>query len=354
MDNDVRFYLCKGQVKVLPGERLRKPQVPDPYKGRELYRTVMESAHKMRDLIHIIWVSALIALGIHAQGPITPIYYHNPDWSPDGRSVVFESTKDGKSAIYTIGIDGTGIRRLTDTAAASGQPRWSRDGKKIAFYGEVDGRMQIFLMNKDGSGMRRLTDSPTLDYLPDISPSGDMVVFQSRVERPAVAHDLFVVRTDGTNRKQLTDAKFGYTSPKWSPDGKKIVFVRAIAPKKYYREMSREDVRQMRGSEEIVVMDRDGSQPVDLTRNNANDSSPQWSHNGKTIYFMSDRDGSPWVYAMKADGTDPRKIAAASVVANPFVSPNEKYFAYTKEVDGKWGLYIYEIKSRKERLLIGN
>jgi len=284
----------------------------------------------------------------------SPIYYFNPDWSPDGRTLVFESTKDGKSAIYTINIDGTGVRRLTDPATTSGQPRWSRDGGKIVFYAEIEGRMQIFLMNKDGSGRRRITDTTDLDYLPDLSPDGEMVVFQSRTERPAVAHDVFVIRTDGTERTRLTNGKNGYTSPRWSPDGRKIVFVRATIPKKYYREMSREEIQQMKRSEEVVVMNRDGSHPVELTRNDANDSSPQWSRNGKTIYFMSDREGSLGVFAMKADGTSQRKIADGSLVTNPFVSPDERHIAYTKEVDGKWGIYILEIKSGKERILTGN
>ncbi len=314
--------------------------------------TVVNWQQNMKHLI-VAMVIVVTATGIYAQGSSSVVYYHNPDWSLDGKSLVFESTRDGRSAIYTIGVDGTSLRRLTDPAVTSGQPRWSRDGKRVVYYADADGRMQIFMINKDGSGLRRVTDSPTLDYLPDLSPKGDMVVFQSRIERPAVAHDIFLVRTDGTGRVCLTDGKSGYTAPKWSPDGKRIVFVRAVAPKKYYREMNRDEIGQMKRSEEIVVTDKDGSRPTNLTRNNASDSNPQWSRNGKTIYFMSDRDGSPGVYAMNSDGTDQRKIADGSVVTNPFVSPDEKFIAFTKEISGKWGIYISEIKSGKERLLIG-
>jgi TolB protein len=208
-------------------------------------------------------------------------------------------------------------------------------------------------MNSDGASQRRLTNETDLDYLPDFSPNADLVVFQSRKERPGIAHDIYIIRADGTGRIRLTDEKNGYTSPKWSPDGKKILFERAIITKKYYRDLSREEMSQMKSSTEIFVMDKDGTNLQNLTNNDVEDSTPQWSKNGKTIYFMSKRDGSPNVYAMNADGTKVRKIADGKVVTNPFISPDEKCFAYTKEVEGKWGLHIYEIKNGKERLLIG-
>ncbi len=287
-----------------------------------------------------------------AQQKPTPIYYFNPHWSSDGRTIVFESTKDGKSAIYTIYADGKNLLKLTD-GGEDGQPRWSRDGKKIVFYSQRDGHMQLFLMNADGSDQHKLTNDADFDYLPDFSPKGDYVVFQSRKERPAIAHDIYIIRSDGTNRTLLTDGKNGYTSPKWSPDGKKIVFEQAIVTKKYYRELSREEMNQMKNSTEIFVMDKNGKNLKNLTNNNFEDSTPHWSKNGKTIYFMSNRDGSPNIYAMNAAGTKVRKIADGKIVTNPFISPDEKHFAYTKEVGGKWGLYVYEIKSGNERLLIG-
>lgn len=305
---------------------------------------------------HAIFIAVIfLGLAVYAQAPKkpTPIYYFNPHWSSDGKKIVFESTKDGKSAIYTIYADGSNLQKLTGGQVTDGQPRWSRDSKSIVFYSQRDGHLQLYVMNADGSNQRKLTNEPDLDYLPDFSPKGDFVVFQSRREQPGIAHDIYIIRVDGTNRTRLTDEKNGYTSPKWSPDGKKIVFERAVVTKKYYRELSREEMAQMKNSTEIFVMDKDGTNPKNLTNNEVEDSAPQWSKNGKTIYFMSNRDGSPNVYTMNPDGTKVRKIADGKIVTNPFISPDEKYFAYTKETEGKWGLYIYEIKSGKERLLIG-
>ena len=307
---------------------------------------------KTKSLLFVTFISLSCVTYAWSQPKPTPIYYFNPHWSSDGKKIVFESTKDGKSAIYTINADGSGLRKLTD-GAEDGQPRWSRDGKRIVFYSQRDGHMQLFVMNADGSDQRKLTTDADLDYLPDFSPKGDHVVFQSRKERPAIAHDIYIIRVDGTNRTRLTDGKNGYTSPKWSPDGKKILFEQAVVTKKYYREMSREEMAAMRSSTEIFVMDKDGKNPKNLTSNNFQDSTAQWSKNGKTIYFMSERNGSLDVYAMNANGTKVRKIADGKVVTNPFISPDEKYFAYTKEVNGKWGLYIYEIKRGFEKLLIG-
>lgn len=309
----------------------------------------------MRRRLTFVVAVVFLSLAAYAQAQTkpTPIYYFNPHWTSDGKTIVFESTRDGRSAIYTVGVDGTGLQKLTSGQATDGQPRWSRDGKKIVFYSQRDGQMQLYLMNADGTDQRKLTDGKDLDYLPDLSPKGDLVVFQSRKEQPGIAHDIYSILLDGTKRTRLTDEKYGYTSPKWSPDGKKVLFERTIVTKKYYRELSRDEMTQMRNSTEIFVMDRDGSNLKNLTNNDVEDSTPQWSKNGKTIYFMSKRDGSTDVHTMNADGTIVRKVADGKIVTNPFISPDEKHIAYTKEVAGKWGLYIYEIKGRKERLLIG-
>lgn len=307
---------------------------------------------KTRNVVLIAFMFLGWAGHVHGQQRPTPIYYFNPHWSSDGKRIVFESTRDGRSAIYTIRADGSELRKLT-AGEDDGQPRWSSDGTKIVFYSGREGHMQLYVMNADGSDQRRLTNDADLNYLPDFSPKADFVVFQSRKERPGIAHDIYIIRVDGTNRTRLTDGKNGYTSPKWSPDGKKIVFERATVTKQYYRDLSRDEMNAMKRSTEIFVMDKDGRNLKNLTNNNFEESAPQWSKNGRTIYFMSQRDGSPNIYKMKADGTEVRKVADGKVVTNPFISPDEKLFAYTKEVGGRWGLYVYEIKSGAERLLIG-
>ncbi len=283
------------------------------------------------------------------------VYYYNPDWSPDGREIAFESTRDGHSAIYVVRADGTGLRKLTSGEANDEQPRWSPDGKSIVFISQRDKHLQLYVMNADGSRQRRLTNGEEIDYQPVFSPSGDWVAFISRREQASVVHALYAVRADGTGRKLLGDesANANDTEPRWSPNGKKILFTRTAVIKKYYREMSQEDRAKMRGSAEVFIMNSDGSDVRNLTDSPARDCCAYWSRDGKTIYFLSERDGSPQIYTMKADGSKARKVADGVVVADPNVSPDGKKFVYTKEVGGKYGLYLYERGSGKERLLAG-
>lgn len=282
-----------------------------------------------------------------------PVYYFNPDWSPGDKRIVFESTKDGKFAIYTIRSDGSDLKKLTSGEANDEQPRWSPDGKQIVFISDRDDHLQLYLMNADGSNQRRLTNSPDIDYLPDFSPDGKRVVFMSRKDRASAIHDLYTIRTDGTERIQLTGEATNEMSPLWSPDGKRILFERNIVPKPTYREMSRDEVLGMRRSQELFVMNSDGTGIVRLTDNDVSESGARWALNGKRIFFVSERGGAPNIYSMKPDGSDVRKIADGKTVTNPNISRNGKRFVYSKEVDKKWAIYIFDIRTGKERLIFG-
>src|SRR5215471_21570334 len=61
----------------------------------------------------------------------------HPRWSPDGKSVLFESNRSGSSQLWIIGLGGGEARQLTDIATNASDGIWSRDGKKIAFVSAV-------------------------------------------------------------------------------------------------------------------------------------------------------------------------------------------------------------------------
>src|SRR5262249_44158381 len=80
-----------------------------------------------------------------------------PAFSPDGKQLVFHSTRDGPKNLYIMNADGTGVRRLTEGKWTDTHAAWSPTGEWIAFAGKRDdGKFAIWLIRPDGTGLKRL------------------------------------------------------------------------------------------------------------------------------------------------------------------------------------------------------
>jgi Tol biopolymer transport system component len=111
---------------------------------------------------------------------ITPMRLNagNPDWSPDGKRIVFNSSYEGQAVpeIYTVRPDGSGLRRLRREPKEnySFEPVWSPDGGRIALvHGTFDTLPHIWTMKPNGKGLRQLTRGPKPDFRPDWGTSGE-------------------------------------------------------------------------------------------------------------------------------------------------------------------------------------
>ncbi len=93
-------------------------------------------------------------------GPQTPkqLTEHPEDTAPAayGDQIAFMSNRDGTWEIYLMGLDGSGLKRLTNNAANDGLPTWAPDGKAIAFVSDQGGAWAVWAMNPDGSNRRAL------------------------------------------------------------------------------------------------------------------------------------------------------------------------------------------------------
>jgi TolB protein len=112
-----------------------------------------------------------------------------PRLSPDGKRLIWVSTRDGNQEIYTATSDGKDIRRLTSEVAPDNGPSWSPDSKRIAFASARSGNFEIHVMDADGGNVRRLTNHPALDYWPSWSPDGKRIAFISTRDG---GHDVYV------------------------------------------------------------------------------------------------------------------------------------------------------------------
>lgn len=172
------------------------------------------------------------------------VYTAEATLSPDGRTIVFTSLKDGDLELYTMNVDGTNERRLTTTPGYDGGAFFSPDGKQIiyrAWHPTGDSlaahrallaqhlvrpnRMEIWVMNADGSDQRQVTSLGGANFAPFFTPDGKRVIFSSNHKNPRSRNfDLYLVSLDGTGLEQVTtDPEFdGF--PMFSPDGKYLVW----------------------------------------------------------------------------------------------------------------------------------
>jgi TolB protein len=165
--------------------------------------------------------------------------------SPDGKHIVFTSTRSGDLELYVCDIDGSNIKQVTSGLGYDGGAFFSPDSKKLVFrssrpqteeeiskykglleQGLVEPtNMEIYTCNIDGSDLRQITSLGQANWAPYYHPSGEKIVFSSNhhSER-GFPFNLFMIDTDGTNLQQISFDKAFDSFPMFSPDGKKLVF----------------------------------------------------------------------------------------------------------------------------------
>jgi len=111
---------------------------------------------------------------------------------------------DPNMDIYIINVNGTGLRRLTDAPGYDAEGSFSPDGKQIVFTSSRDGDPDLYIMGADGSNVRQLTNTPGYDGGPFFSPDGKWVVFRSDRQKEHMLQ-LFIISVDGKKEVQLTN-----------------------------------------------------------------------------------------------------------------------------------------------------
>lgn len=161
-------------------------------------------------------------------------FWRNAVWSPAGTKIALEGAPAGakQPSIYMINPDGTGMYNLVDAFAFS--PLWKPDGKKIKFdIGTRQDTTQYFqhasyISNPDGSNLQRMTNNGTVIVAWSLDMSKLLYMFQPEGIANAAIASVGIMNADGSEPRVLLmqDEHHGYLFSRFSPDSRKIAYVK--------------------------------------------------------------------------------------------------------------------------------
>jgi dipeptidyl aminopeptidase/acylaminoacyl peptidase len=276
-------------------------------------------------------------------------------WSPDGRTLAF--VNDG--AIWIVPAAGGSPLRLTDGRKGEGDPRtatdrspqWSPDGKWILFETGRRGNADLGVVSTDGLSSSLLTSSPADEENAAWSPDGKRIAFVERSTNH-FSGQLFVAEFDPNTGRFKDEPRLLYAAkedrgggwsirrPEWTPDNKSLAIV-----------------LQDSGWDKIYLLSANGGEPHAITSGESEDAAPTFSPDGKHLAFVSNLNHPEerHIWIANADGSRPHQLAqvSAGVESDPIWSPDghQIYFLHNDAFDPS-SLAVAAIDSDNAHLVI--
>src|SRR2546423_2237078 len=293
-----------------------------------------------------------------------------PEWSPDGKSIAFHGNFSGKSGLYIVQSDGSGLRFVHEMEGTNSPLpstgntiAWSPDSRRIAFISSTPGpepdlngdpvvitrylykpdfsegnshfndnrRLHIFIADPGSGNVQQLTQGDHYEHSIDWSPNGQELLFVSNREPNEdqfFNYDIFVIKVADGSIRRLTATENAEYRPRWSPDGKSIVY-QATRRGLTDLETTMEDTH-------IWMMNADGSDRRELGGMIDNrQGAPAWSKDGKSVFFSVQDRGSVKLYMLPTVGGRPQTVIDESGSVGAFsVAPDGKIaYAFHSSTD---------------------
>lgn len=291
----------------------------------------------MKKLFLTAALAATMAAGASAQ---TPRWLRNPVISPDGTTVAFTYKGD----IFTVPVSGGKARQITSNAAYDTAPVWSPDGKTIVFQSTREGSPDIYSVSKDGGTPVRLTTGSGSETPMAFLNDKELLLTTSGMPAVNSAHPPF--------GSQLY--KLDVTTPGKRPELFLSLPVSAVSVGKngkilYQDRKGVENVwrKHERSSQTFDIWMTDKGKFTKLTDFQGHDMNPVWKADGSGYYYISEQDGILNVYESSLDGKSRKQLTKFKKHPVRFLSAsNSGTLAYSWDGD----LYVQKPGGKPEKL----
>ena len=329
-----------------------------------------EGVNQLRAIVHSTSDSAMIqqVAGLVSDAyQVVQITKGNPanysaNVSPDGKQIVFASSRLGNSEIYLMDVNGSNLRQVTFTPDFNEDtPRFLGDSPYIVHSREPKSAGEVHIvLQSDGTtpvytGLyaTHLDRKDTQELLPlglgvrapSLSLDWKRVVYEASRDRTLDLYLLDLHDVDLENIEgriiiptPITDSEADEGSPTFFPDGKQIAFVSAGPEGTGPRRVAPGRSKPLH---QIYTINIDGTDEKHLNPNPYDCYSPVISPDGKTIAFVSGRMDDIEIYLMDIDGTNERRITSGiGVSVQPAFSPDGKKLVFVSDRSGTLQIYL--------------
>lgn len=214
-------------------------------------------------------------------------------WSADGQSIIVSSGRATSiGSLWRVSLKGGEPVALTTPLVHTSDPVISATAHRLAYVNLLRNVSVWRIATEGHTEPEQLIASNFLDSAADYSPDGSHIAFRS--DRSG-ANEIWICRSDGKQPRRVTGFHGPMTgSPKWSPDGQWLTF----------------DSRSG-GRSAIFMVNAAGGTPIKITSgsfDSADNVVPSWSHDGRSIYFSSNRTGQWQIWNKRISGDGEKQI----------------------------------------------